>query len=678
MADKRLKIDITAADKTKAAFRSVQAGLTKLSGAAKAIGASIALTGVAIGVLLKKMANSIDETGKMSRVLGVTIKNLETFKLAADLGGSSMETFTKGAKQLSTASFDFVTKGSGAAADAFKILGITIGELKPLMNDQVGLMGLVSDRLNMLPDGALKTATAYKLFGSRGTALINILEGGSKALQQIASDTERFGLVLSKEQVLSVEKANDEFTKLFSVVTGIAKQITGELFPKIGEIARQLRETVLVAIEDSFGSVRDFAKVIADKVSNFTKGASIGLVKAAQHISIGFVKFARFGIDFLSGFVSAVQSLIKTMRPLIETLQDIKGKGIFSFIMGGDDKPDNSPFGRAMAEFEKKNPKPLTEQELLKQATQETLDTSEGALDKVQNSLKGTRDILDGTIDRMDGFFLGVSKWIENFTLAKTKADEAGEKVQETMIETNETLKETEENFNAIEKALKRVEGAADRAGDIISKGFEDAVFKAKSFEEALGSIADQLLKLVFQQTVTQPLSQAISSGISSFFAPVGTPAPAGGAPIDASSLGSFNDFSAIAGNGAVMRFGHLEKFAQGGVVSRPTSFPMSNGRMGLMGEAGEEAIMPLRRGRGGRLGVEASIGQSKAPVVNVNVIDQRRSGEKPEVSEGRDQEGNRQISVLIREEVKKGFAQGTFDKSLRVFGLNRGGLGRS
>ena len=304
MAGKRLKIDITAKDKTKAAFRTVQAGLTKLSGAAKAVGASVALTGVAIGVLLKKMANSIDETGKMSRVLGVSIKNLETFKLAADLGGSSMETFTKGAKQLSAASFDFVTRGTGAAADAFKILGITIGDLKPLMNDQVGLMGLVSDRLNMLPDGALKTATAYKLFGSRGTSLINILEGGSKALQQIAKDTERFGLVLAKDQVLAVEKANDEFTKLFSVVTGISKQITGELFPKIGEIARQLRETVLVAIEDSFGSVREFAKKIADKISSFTKGASMGLVKAAQQISIGFVKFARFGIDFLSGKLS--------------------------------------------------------------------------------------------------------------------------------------------------------------------------------------------------------------------------------------------------------------------------------------------------------------------------------------------------------------------------------------
>ena len=43
--------------------------------------------------------------------------------------------------------------------------------------------------------------------------------------------------------------------------------------------------------------------------------------------------------------------------------------------------------------------------------------------------------------------------------------------------------------------------------------------------------------------------------------------------------------------------------FARGGVVDRPTLFPFARGA-GLMGEAGPEAILPLSRGRGGRLGV--------------------------------------------------------------------------
>ena len=46
------------------------------------------------------------------------------------------------------------------------------------------------------------------------------------------------------------------------------------------------------------------------------------------------------------------------------------------------------------------------------------------------------------------------------------------------------------------------------------------------------------------------------------------------------------------------------EEFAIGGVVNRATRFGMTNGRRGVMGEAGPEAILPLRRGADGKLGV--------------------------------------------------------------------------
>ena len=66
-----------------------------------------------------------------------------------------------------------------------------------------------------------------------------------------------------------------------------------------------------------------------------------------------------------------------------------------------------------------------------------------------------------------------------------------------------------------------------------------------------------------------------------------------------------------------VIANGETKKFAYGGIVSRPTTFPMKNG-MGLMGEAGAEAIMPLQRGRNGKLGVQAAGGGNNI-VVNVD-----------------------------------------------------------
>jgi lambda family phage tail tape measure protein len=85
---------------------------------------------------------------------------------------------------------------------------------------------------------------------------------------------------------------------------------------------------------------------------------------------------------------------------------------------------------------------------------------------------------------------------------------------------------------------------------------------------------------------------------------------PAGNVPLAAGQVnqgGGFFDqlFSLFSAKGNAFLNGNAVRFANGGVVNGPTAFPMSQGRTGLMGENGPEAIMPLRRGSDGKLGVE-------------------------------------------------------------------------
>ena len=73
--------------------------------------------------------------------------------------------------------------------------------------------------------------------------------------------------------------------------------------------------------------------------------------------------------------------------------------------------------------------------------------------------------------------------------------------------------------------------------------------------------------------------------------------------------------------DGAGFAQGRVMPFASGGVVTGPVSFPMRGG-IGLMGEAGPEAIMPLSRGADGRLGVRSSGGGAVNVVMNISTPD--------------------------------------------------------
>ena len=89
-------------------------------------------------------------------------------------------------------------------------------------------------------------------------------------------------------------------------------------------------------------------------------------------------------------------------------------------------------------------------------------------------------------------------------------------------------------------------------------------------------------------------------------------------------------------------------------IVNRPTVFPMARGA-GLMGEAGPEAVMPLRRGRDGRLGVSAPANSNVQVIVNNNAAG---DGYETRETKERGPDGERVIIDIV----KKARARGEFD----------------
>jgi len=101
----------------------------------------------------------------------------------------------------------------------------------------------------------------------------------------------------------------------------------------------------------------------------------------------------------------------------------------------------------------------------------------------------------------------------------------------------------------------------------------------------------------------------------------------------------------------------------------------MANGQTAYLGEsAGDgEAVMPLKRGPDGKLGVAGGTGGGGD--VSVQIIDQRGSkdAEPVQVQQRSTGNGKRQLTVLVRDTVKGLYADGSFDVDQRTnFGVNR------
>jgi phage-related minor tail protein len=121
----------------------------------------------------------------------------------------------------------------------------------------------------------------------------------------------------------------------------------------------------------------------------------------------------------------------------------------------------------------------------------------------------------------------------------------------------------------------------ANAFAGVMSRAFSQSVIGGKQFDDVLKGLALRLSNMAVAAAF-KPITSGIAGGLNQLFS------------------GLFGGGTAI-----TSATGAIKPFASGGVIGTPTYFPLAGG-VGLAGEAGPEAILPLQRGADGRLGVAA------------------------------------------------------------------------
>ena len=247
--------------------------------------------------------------------------------------------------------------------------------------------------------------------------------------------------------------------------------------------------------------------------------------------------------------------------------------------------------------------------ELSEKATQDFDKAIQGIADKVKEETRYAELIKKGINPERAKEIINLEK------LKKLALDELDILIDQMRVRVAKR-DATQEEIDLLDELLKKRKGVEETDPEETTKPLEKARNEFEEFKkvfkgglEEMTQIGPQLANVALGaiDSVTDGIVQLITTGKANF------------KEMAASILADIAKImikSAIArtllsffpaANGAVLEAGRVKPYAQGGVVSRPTVFPMANGDVGLMGEAGPEAIMPLKRGPNGRLGVEVN-----------------------------------------------------------------------
>lgn len=669
IADKRTRdIERQATDRAKA-IETAFTGMAK-SMAAPLAGAAIGLGGIAS---LDALKNSIDNAisgfaglKDAAEKTGASVENLSALKGVAKIGDHDFAEVESGLVRLNKAlhGTDDESKGAGKALAA---LGLDLQTLRDM--DPAEAMLELAKAQESFADGGGKSAAMMAILGKNGAALIPYLK-------DLAEQGKLVGKVTA-EQAQAADEYEKNIKKLQGAWGGLSKQMAVAVVGPAKDITdwmlkAQKEGGTLAAVFTGIGM--SMAKVFGveinpekrseNRVNELFKELQDKRRIAEQQRSAGW------GVgDWLAERTEAeVKDIEKQLKSAINARNKLLQKAADESAPK-DTSLNSQNFGSAPTAPKEKKEKatadPLTESAKLYADAMKALDQAQLKADTSGMSLTATQAELVRVMS--DPLFAQMPESWREMIAAQAEYTLQAEKAAEEQRRLNELLDATP--TAKLEKSRETMM--------FLAKAFEDGKISAEQFSEAaqaaLGKVPDQTKPITesfidmtlvandaanrmanaFTDYLFDPVNQSFEEMLASFLKGIAQMITQM-LMLQAIKAGMSAMGFAFA-RGGVFDSGGVKAYAAGGVVTRPTPFKFASGgsfKSGVMGEAGPEAILPLKRGSDGRLGVTVSGGQGGGDntVVNITV---NQSGGEDQNSNGTNQDAkalaNRIKSVVVQ-----------------------------
>ncbi len=469
MANKKVKFELTAVDKTKAAFDKVTKGLkgvgSAAAGASKGvagIGLAATATAGALALMVDKSFQAVDAIGKTATQTGIATDTLQAFHLAARESGTTVEGANTALIKFARSVGD-AQRGVKTQSDIFKDLNVNLKNADGSMRSFDEILGDTAKGITELGDQTARATALANLFGRQGvilTGAINDLsESGMKNFIQRAKD---LGIVLSEKVIRRTEEFNDAVGVIKMQIGSFVNNITTSFLPVFEDMQQFIAKKIQQMVDDA-GGMDALGLKIANAIIEFT--------------AIGVEKFGVFR-DELASFVRDVK--IKLLEIENQFLNFVKSvlKELPAKVGDFTEQINNLSWATI---FNNKAIKDLSEQ------TTSYGDEAKITADKIRDykmSLDDIRDSNDGFNESLKGTGLQLTNIQSPMDLYIAQIEDVGRTIEQIGV-----------------KSMKSFE-------DAIVNGLKNGKLSFKNFADV---VVTELLRVAVQQLVVKNLLNAFS-----------------------------------------------------------------------------------------------------------------------------------------------------------------------
>lgn len=267
------------------------AGDRLISGVKKGIAAIAAWKGASwLKDLVTSTANAADRFAKLAQSTGVGIEAVQELAHAADLSGVGLDALASSMGILNR-NLDAASRGGKAQARAFRALGVAVKDAQGKLRPADAVLGDVADRFATMEDGPKKSALAMKVFGKSGAALIPMLNGGRKGLDEMRAEARRLGIVIDGETAAAFEQFNDDQTRLQAQMRGLKFQLVSALLPGL--------QRVMTAVLEWVAANRDLLRQRLEQTIRTAASAVTTMYRAVAPVAAAFYDTAKSAVTLL-------------------------------------------------------------------------------------------------------------------------------------------------------------------------------------------------------------------------------------------------------------------------------------------------------------------------------------------------------------------------------------------